>query len=689
MRGRPCFAALAIVAAALSLSPTAAAAPAPGTPIAVAPGVPGHGRAWELITSPDVVSAQLLTARALSASGDRLFYVTIGPLPGAPADTPVLAPSLAVRGGDGWESTPVPPPVPLTEDAAMSFLGPEALTPDLASSIWVNDLQPTSDRGLFSRDQAGRFELLAEIGPGGQFEGASEDLRHVVFTTSKHLLPADASRVQGRSVYEVDGSGLRLVDVDDGGSLLSDCGSAVPSADAVSRDGRRIYFTTRPACGASTRVFLREDGTATREISASRCDLANCGPEGEVSFVGTTPSGGDAFLVTAERLTDDDPDSSPDLYRYDVGSGKLTLLSAPEGVEVAVTTDPVQASTDGSRVYFRAKRMLGPGEEEGPALYLADASGTHLVSPFADPFLQASADGRYVLFSTRFPLGDGDTDESVDIYRYDAGDRALIRVSAGIGGAGNAPLDAEIAPEENFVVPAPSQPFRAISEDGGRVFFSTAEQLLPADRNQVTDVYEWAQGSLGLISAGAGGGPALYFGASPDGRTALFRTSATLLPRDRDGGDFDFYAARVDGGFVELPPPAGCGAGSCGPSPAPRIARSTPASARAVTRIRLRRPSPAACRQIVATGRIVLLVEAPRPGRLSARARTRIGGRSQTVASARVAISQSGPVRLQLPLSGQARRTLAAGRTLQVHLRVHLSGLPSASAVDFELRPAR
>src|SRR5215218_796571 len=68
----------------LACAATATAAPVLGTPDPVAPGVPGHGRAWELVTSGAVTPARIIAGAghqnpvyALSSSGDRLAYETV------------------------------------------------------------------------------------------------------------------------------------------------------------------------------------------------------------------------------------------------------------------------------------------------------------------------------------------------------------------------------------------------------------------------------------------------------------------------------------------------------------------------------------------------------------------------------------------------------------------------------------
>jgi hypothetical protein len=704
MKGGALRALLALGALGFTLTATTAASAAvePGTPVAVPPGVPDQGRSWELVTPPEVVSAVMYNVRALSSDGNRISYMTFGTLPGAPAGAPLTTANMAVRGASGWSDQPLGAPYPLL--GAPGFIdgsfypGPLALSPDLETSIWTNYLplaagESKNELGLFRQAPDGTFSLLAEVGPSGRFIGASEDLQRVFFTSAQHLLPADASRTEGKSTYEIDGSELRLVEVDDEGALLADCGSSVLADEngdatngAISADGQRVFFTTRPGCSGPTEVYLREAGAATTEISSSQCDLSDCGPEAEVSFVGATPSGSSAFLVTSQRLTDEDTNSYPDLYRYDVATGKLTLISSPAGgVGLAVGSEPVHVSADGLRVYFNASPQSGPETGTGEHLYLADSSGLHLVGPERS-LVQISADGRYALLSTNAALTPGDTDERTDLYRYDAENGTIAPVSVEGPAEGDGPFDAVTTPEF-FAETAPSQPYRAMPEDGSRIFFSTEERLVPQDHNEALDVYEWANGNLGLISSGEGDRPDVYLGSTPDGRSVLFRTSATLLPADRDGGEMDFYEARIGGGFPEAAVAEGCGA--CPATPQAKVERAVPASAKAGPRIiQLRRLGPAERRQIVASGWITLFAEVPTVGWLSGEAQAEIGGRMQAIASTDLAVKQPGPVRLRMRLSQAARDGLAVGKNLQVRLSLRLFGLPSTRRVSFELKGA-
>ena len=690
---------------------------APGVPVSVAPGVPDQGRAWELITPADSTPGVVAQASAISVAGDRVAYLDLGLLPGATSGGPFPSANIAVRGAEGWTNSPVPVPFGPVDgfpgsQGDLEYGGPQALTADLTTWLGIRHLplqpgQTENDVGLLRWGLDGTATLLANLGPHGDYIGASADGARVFFTTDKHLLPADATRTSGRSIYEAFGSTIRLADVGTGNALVSGCGSTEPltyfaasdrmivRSPVISRDGRRVFFSTHPSCTGPQRVFLRENGTDTTDISASQCDLADCGPEADVRFVEATPSGSVVFLCTAERLTDEDTNSLPDFYRYDVASGDLKLFAgrAP-GVESGLNgsgpfSGSAKTTQDGSKLYFIV------GNQPNFKLFLAEASGTRLVAPASLEsermgWIQTSADGRYAVFMSAAPLVAGDSDEAVDVYRYDTEEDSLTEISTGPMG-GNGPFPA--ASQSDFLSEgAPSYQFRSVSDDGGRIFFETAEQLVPEDRNAVGDVYEWADGKLGLISSGAGGFESQFVGATEDGKTVFFRTPQTLLGRDRDGGDQDLYAARVGGGFPEpvVVEKGECEGAGCGSSARAEFDRSLPDSAKAgAARIELGRIDAAARRRIVASGTIALLVEVPQGGRLAVTALARLDGRRQTVAATTTTVAKAGPVQLQMRLSKAARRELAGGRSLQVRLLLRLSGLGPDAESRFALMGAK
>jgi hypothetical protein len=422
--------------------------------------------------------------------------------------------------------------------------------------------------------------------------------------------------------------------------------------------------------------------------------------------MGATPSGSVVFVATAQQLTDDDRDASQDLYRYDVPSGVLSRVSAgPAGISAAVTATAAYPSDDGSRVYFIASGLLVPGKGVvgGANVYVSDGGGLRFVATLAvgDSWraaatidgrredVQLTPDGGRLAFMSTAALTADDADARRDVYLYDAADDTLERVS-GRPGTGNGNFDASIAQGTSFIQPTAGQQLRSLSVDGRHLFFTTDEVLTPGDTNATTDVYEWENGDVGLVSSGGQSTFFRYHTASADGSSVFFSTDASLTPDDDDGGYVDLYVARKGGGFPapESSPPV-CAGDGCTASLVTRLARSLPATVGFVAAARGRldvRPVPAAARRrAAARGWLTLRVSTARPGRLAARARARIGRRTRTVASGAAKAARAGIVRLRLRLSPAARRRLRAGHALTVDIVVRRSP-PERSTVSLSLK---
>jgi len=686
-------------------------------------------RRWELITPPTRNEVTPTFVYGMTSTGDRVMYATKGSLPGAEAGS-TQAPNLAERNADGWRSVPVDFPYSVPE-GVFNLLIPVA-TADMSYWVWWSKISllpgmpGAPNWGLYSSEIGGGPTLLAR-GLDLGFAGASADARTIAFDTSTALLPADV-RTSGRQAYEHRPDGLRLVGVDSAGAALSPCGATVGAdmeasevdyqPNPISRDGRRIFVSSpdTTSCGVPKRVYLRENGVTTTEISASRCTRADCNAPKPVSFMGATPSGSIAYLATAQQLTDDDVDGGQDLYRYEVASGALTRVSVgPPGAVAGVVPTNVFTSDDGSRVYFVASGALAPGAGGSSSkIYVADDRGLRLVTPLAtgDPWattiplafslgegdrLQTTADGRWLLFASSRQLTADDLDATRDVYLYDAEQDELTRVS-GVEGVGNGAFDADYTQGAlSWPPPLPHYPRRSITDDGQRVFFTTAEALIAADANATPDVYEWAAGELRLVTSGApGAGSVEYRTASPDGRSVFFVTDESLVAADDDLGDVDLYVAREGGGFPDpvRPAPAACSAGRCAEPPIERLGRPVPASVRfGLARKRVLRilsPSDRARRRMAVTGRLTLSVRTALPGHVSARALAALeGSRARVVAHARRNARHAGIVRLRLRLSGPARRRLDSEKALPLRIVVRHLRSGRQVVVRLNIEPPR
>jgi hypothetical protein len=457
------------------------------------------------------------------------------------------------------------------------------------------------------------------------FIAGSDDLSHVVFEEELALTPdAPIGFPGGDELYEWSGGKVSLVSIlPDGtavhGSLAGstknnpiEAGLGVGGElniaqfrHAVSADGSRIFFE------AEGGLYLREDGERTVQVDRSR---GGTGSGGGGHFRVASADGARVFFTDAERLTPDSTaeEGEPDLYEYDVTSDRLTDLTA-DASEPAHVLGVSGASEDGSYLYFVAMGALGGGSNSNgdtavagqPNLYLihggvttfiatldlaadecdwtqdAECSGAFKPGPHVESGLtsRVSENGAFLGFNsirdlTGYDNTDANTGEpDVEIYFYDARAGRLSCVSCEPDGSRPTTGGAIKWPTQPAALLSNAYPQRNVSEDG-QVFFETSEALLPRDSNGLRDVYEYENGELSLVSTGTAESGSYFLDATPHGDDVFFATRQRLLGRDTDGL-YDYYDARVGGGFPEPPPLPPCTGESCRGS-ATAVAGGTP-----------------------------------------------------------------------------------------------------------------
>jgi hypothetical protein len=383
---------------------------------------------------------------------------------------------------------------------------------------------------------------------------------------------------------------------------------------AISTDGSRVYFEA-PGDEAAGDLYLREDGARTIQV-----DLAEAGapgPSGGGDFRWASADGSRVFFTDANELTSDShaEPGKPDLYEYSVGSGSLRDLTA--GPEAAGVLGVAGAAADGSSAFFVAEAALtavpnsqGATASAGePNLYAWRSGAIVFVATLEREFDQCdwtttelcnrgifnqaretgltsrtSDDGGFLAFDSIRRLTGYDNTSPVtgqpllEIYLYDVATGSLVCASCNPTGAPmkfGAAIKSPSTRTARSSVWRNAYPQRNLS-DHGQVFFETADSLLPSDGNGRRDVYEYADGRLSLISSGVSESGSYFLDASPDGANVFFATSQPLLKQDVDTL-YDYYDARVDGGFPQpQPPPPPCGGETCKGSPSPAPSTSAP-----------------------------------------------------------------------------------------------------------------
>jgi hypothetical protein len=283
-----------------------------------------------------------------------------------------------------------------------------------------------------------------------------------------------------------------------------------------------------------------------------------------------------------------------DLYRYDLATDELVDLSATPGGNGAQVLGVVGSDREAERVYYVAKGQVVPGEGTvGQAnLYLWEEDGTgdgrtrFIASLLPDPEIfgnpdkgdranwsdltgdwtaRTSPDGRYLLFQSKASIPGHEEGGLTQVYRYDAeANEAAGRLDCvSCNPEGEPPLGGSFVTRIAMNSVQLWELPRVLTADG-RAFFTTRDDLLPADTNGKNDAYAWREGELELLSTGTSNRDSLFYNASLDGSDWFVLTGEALVPQD--GDDLaDLYTAHVNGGFASqfATPAPGCTGEEC------------------------------------------------------------------------------------------------------------------------------
>jgi Tol biopolymer transport system component len=372
---------------------------------------------------------------------------------------------------------------------------------------------------------------------------------------------------------------------------------------SVSPDGSLVAFVS-PKEGQS-QLYARRNHADTVWVSKSEGSAPVTAAE-NVQLQYITPDNKHILFSTTSQLVDEDTNSQLDLYEYTDGPNpaaeqNLALISSGKDEGFSLEGKMLGTSNDGSSVYYVSEFSGSEGQ-----IFLWKAGSRRLVVSRPaleynggvngdEPGSKVSADGSHLVFMgsgqrAYFEVDRGLTGqirvEHRQLYVYDADKEMLFCAScaqSAPGAEGETNTAARVAADPRQDIgdrygdsfdtgvgyPLHRQA-RYLTSDGEHVFFSTAEPLVPEDKNENWDVYEYdiETGQQRLISTGRGEKPQVFAEASADGSTVWFATKHAVLAKDPDKLR-DLYAARIGGGFVEPPPPTPCvGDGCRGPIPA-------------------------------------------------------------------------------------------------------------------------
>ena len=516
---------------ALALAQPASAAAAPVTSLISAPENGASG------------PAQSVGFQHASSDGTRVFFTTEGNL--VPADTDGLVDVYERAGG---HTTLVSVSGAGASGSADIFFEGASSDGTRVFFLTTENLIGADTDGLYDvyERSGGQTTLLSVPGEGASgsartmfFEGASSDGTRVFFMTDERLVSGDTDGAP--DVYERSGGQTTLLSAAGEGAS----GSAKDARFvSTSSDGARVFFdTTENLVGADTdglRDVYERSGGRTTLVSAP--GFLRNGSAQEAIFAGASNDGTRVFFETTENLVGGDADGLHDIYeRF---GGQTTIVSAP-GAGASGSPQVIAfkgASADGTRIVFETTENLVGGDIDGQLdVYERSAGQTTLLSApgvgasgsaESALFAGASSDGTRVFFHTTGNLAGADTDALIDVYERSGSQTTLVS-APGVGASGS--------PDRSI--------FAGASSDGTRVFFDTTENLVGADTDGLLDIYERFSGETTLVSVpgvgASGSAQDIHFrGASSDGTRVFFQTAENLVGADSDGLS-DLYESRL------------------------------------------------------------------------------------------------------------------------------------------------
>jgi hypothetical protein len=341
--------------------------------------------------------------------------------------------------------------------------------------------------------------------------------------------------------------------------FIDSFGSKAPhgGAHAVSDDATRLFFidlTYLSTPGLYERLV--EPGSVPSTVAVSASERA--GDNGEarhavVQFIGATHDGSVAYFNSTDQLTDAATPGGG-IYRFELAASvghRLTQITPDAGDPSGLGANAI-LSDDGSHLYFTSPRALTSDAVSGALnVYVWDGSTTRFVAalPTGGGLARVSRSGQYALFMSTDSVDGAPNDGHEAIYEYDAASGHVVCVSCRPDGS-SSEGDATLANGPSAPVTGGLTEPRNIADDGA-VFFVSSDRLVAADQTAASDVYEYRQGVVSLLTAGSGDRASYIADNSDDGRNVFFLSASPLLSQDRDPGEFDVYDARVDGGFPE------------------------------------------------------------------------------------------------------------------------------------------
>ncbi len=336
----------------------------------------------------------------------------------------------------------------------------------------------------------------------------------------------------------------------------------------ISGDGSTVAFTSRATSfsaadeDATFDVFAKPLGSPAMTLVSAKPPLTAA--DFDATSAAISQNGRYvAFRSPAINLSDDDQDNTDDIYRRDLQTGAVELVSRASGVAGAAGDDDSGApsiSADGRLIAFQsdATNLTAAGDDTVQNIFVRDMTThtTYLVSRSGATVAtndserpQISADGSTVVFASDTSVLDGGLAGTTDVFAHDLASGTSHLVSRQSSADGGAPQDDDGGTAEAL----------AVSADGSRVAWATSAsnlvgagttlKIVVRDRvAQTTTLVSRADGAAGAAANGPSFGPAM----SADGTKIAFHTYATNIDPLDTVASGDVYVRDVSAGTTSL-----------------------------------------------------------------------------------------------------------------------------------------
>jgi len=393
-----------------------------------------------------------------------------------------------------------------------------------------------------------------------RFAGASADGQKAFFMSEQALLPGQ----EGMSLYAYDFAAPPAGLGDPTGRIGLVSPGAKPEVQGVvriSQDGSHVYFVARGALtGANAEGHLPEAGSDNLYVYEP--NPAHPGAS-HVVFIATllTPA------AEAEGLArEEDIEAQAFAKAVEFWEGHC-----PPAFENFSCIGEVEADLERQKSALGYFDIVETLKEDRSVWSLEDARPA-----------QATPNGRFLVFASSTDLTAEDSSHVPQLFEYDAqggllGEGTLTRVSIGQTGSYDADgnvtsfREAPHIPRQSFAfsdLPTAARFGLAVTDDGSRVFFTSAAPLTPLAVSGAPSLFEYWEGNVYLISDGrdastvAGESAVQLYGTDPSGSNVFFTTADQLVPQAADTQQA-LYDAREEGGFPAPTLPSGCLGETC------------------------------------------------------------------------------------------------------------------------------